>query len=209
MWGTRQGVATILLGLLAAVAWWLLESQPEQAEVPVTRSRAPDYLASDIDAVQTGEDGRPSRRLVAREMRQYVDEDLVELDLPRLTVMQVDSPPWNAESLRGLLLSGGEEVRLLDDVRLHRRAAPGRRGVLLTTDALTIWPEREYAQGDRPVRIDSDLDWVTGEGIRIWYSKPAHTEIGGRAHIYIAPDAAPDAKKPDAKKKEPESEPQP
>lgn len=193
MWGSRQGVAAILLGVLAVVAWWLLQSQPEQAEAPQVRDRAPDYVASDIDAVQTGEDGRPTRRLIARQMRQYVDEDLVELDLPRLTVMQVDSPPWNAESLRGLLISGGDEVRLHDDVRLHRRAAPGRRSLLLTTDFLAIWPDREYAQGDMPVRIDSDLDWVTGNGIRLWYSTPTHAEIDGRAHVYIAPEEAPEA----------------
>lgn len=196
MWGMRQGLSMVLLGLLAAAAWWLLEDGPDEPDVPpIARARTPDYVVSRLDAVETDEGGRPSRLMVARQLRQYVDEDLAELDQPRLTIIQDDAPPWLAESSRGLLLSGGDEVRLDEDVRLHRAAAPSGPAVLLTTSELTIWPKRKYAQGDRPVRIDSDGDWVTAEGMRLWYSLPRHAELEGRVHMFIAPEPDQDTRK--------------
>jgi len=189
MWGTRQGLIMVLLTMLAAAAWWLLEGRPEPSGPTESRARTPDYVVDDLDAVETDAEGHPSRLLMVQQLRQYVDEDLAELDLPRLTIVQPDAPPWLAESRHGLLLAGGDEVHLSDHVRVHRTADEDSRAVALTTSELTIWPKKEYAQGDQPVRIDSDRDWLTGEGIKLWYSKPEHAEIVGRARIYIAPPA--------------------
>jgi lipopolysaccharide export system protein LptC len=150
--------------------------------------RAPDYVVTDFAAVETDPAGRPSRVLKAEQLRQFVDEDLAELDRPRLTVNRSDGPPWESQSERGLLLAGGSEVRLFESVTIERAAGAETRPVHLVTAELAIWPERQYAQGDRPVRIDSAGDWLTAAGVRLWYETPARVEFPGRAHIMWSPE---------------------
>jgi lipopolysaccharide export system protein LptC len=121
-------------------------------------------------------------------MRQYVGEDLAELDLPRLTLYEAEGPPWRATSREGLVLRGGDEVRLSNEVRIERAGSGGSRPVRLDTSEVTIWPRRQYAQGDRPVRIESERDWLTAQGLRLWFAEPARAEFPGRAHLFVAPE---------------------
>lgn len=187
MWGSRQTLMALVFALIGSAAWWLLDQTPETEEPAPPRERRPDYVVSDFTAVETDAQGRPSRQLAARQMRQYVDEDLAELDQPHLSLYQLDGPPWQAESVHGLLLSGGEEVRLSDSVRVQRAASRNDRQVRLDTSELTVWPERQYARGDQPVRIESERDWLTAAGLQLWYAEPMRAELPGRAHLYIAP----------------------
>jgi lipopolysaccharide export system protein LptC len=188
VWTARQNALALAFALMGGAAWWLMERQPEQDRPAVPGTRVPDYVVSELNAVETDETGQPSRVLSARQLRQYVEEDLAELDLPRLTLYQSDGPPWRAEARSGLLLAGGDELRLWDDVRVERAAGAGNRPVHLATSELSVWPKREYAQGDRPVRIDSAGDWLTATGLRLWYATPARAEFPGRAHLFIVPE---------------------
>lgn len=191
MWSTRQTPLAVIFALLGGLAWWLLQRQsPTETPAP-PRGRAPDYVVSDFQAIETDQTGRPSRRLVAKQMRQFVNEDLAELDLPSLILYQTDGPPWRASSRDGLLLSGGDEVRLSTEVRIERAGSEGNRPVRLDTARLTIWPQRYFAQGDRPVRIESERDWLTAQGLRLWFAEPVRAVFPGRARLFIAPEATP------------------
>lgn len=187
MWRTRQGRLTTVFAIVAATAWWLMHGLIEEPPTP-TRTRTPNYVASDISAVETDPNGRPERRLVADQLRQYVAEDLTELDQPRLTLFDREGgPPWHASSQRGFMLSGGQEVYLVDRVEIDRAGSTRTRSTRLETSELRIWPKLKYAQGDQPVRIESDRDWLTATGMRLWYDHPSRAEYPGRAHIFMAP----------------------
>ncbi|HYN77770.1 MAG TPA: LPS export ABC transporter periplasmic protein LptC [Lamprocystis sp. (in: g-proteobacteria)] len=187
MWTTRQTLLSVTLAVLGGIAWWLLQGLI--ADPPARpRARAPNHVVSDLNAIETNPDGRLKQRLVAAQLRQFVGEDRSELDAPRLTIFDTaGGPPWRAASVNGLLLANGAEVHLIDDVRIDRAGTDQARSMRLTTTELTIWPKREYAQGDQPVRIESDRDWLTASGVRLWYARPARAEYPGRVHISIAP----------------------
>lgn len=176
-----------MFAVLGGAGWWLSRSLVEEPP-PRSRGRAPNYVVSDFRAIETDPSGRPTRRLVAAQLRQFVPEDLSELDVPHLTVFEPDgAPPWEIRARHGLLLAGGDEVRLSDTVSVERAGTSLTRSFRLATTELTLWPKRDYAQGDQPVRIDSDGDWLTAAGIRLWYATPARAEYPGRVHISIAP----------------------
>jgi lipopolysaccharide export system protein LptC len=191
VWSSRQSLLAATFALLGGLAWWLLERQSAPEPPALQRQRSPDYVVSGFKAIETDETGRPSRQLVAKQLRQFVDEDLAELDRPNLTLFEADAPPWRASSRQGLLLAGGDEIRLSDAVRIERDASPGGRPVRLDTSELTVWPQRQYAQGDRPVRIESKRDWLTATGLRLWFAEPMRAEFTGRAHVLIAPEEPP------------------
>jgi lipopolysaccharide export system protein LptC len=188
VWRAKQlplGLAFVVLG---GVAWWIQQRQPQPPVAEVPRVRLPDYVVSDFEAVETDDSGRPTRLLRAPRMRQYVAENLAELDLPRLTLYSSEGPPWEAESQSGLVLSGGKEVKLRQDVHVSRVAGPRNRSVLLVTESLNVWPDQQYAQSDSPVRIDSERDWLTASGVKLWYQSPMRAQFPGRVHILTHPD---------------------
>ncbi|MCH2100263.1 MAG: LPS export ABC transporter periplasmic protein LptC, partial [Pseudomonadales bacterium] len=61
--------------------------------------------------------------------------------------------------------SGQETVELQDDVVVQRRR-PGEGFIELHTEALTLFPGREYAETERPVIIDTQSGRTTAEGLR-------------------------------------------
>jgi lipopolysaccharide export system protein LptC len=190
MWSLRQTLLAAVFAALGGGAWWLLQSEHGPLAPAVQRGRVPDYVVSRFSAVETDDTGRPSRRLAADQLRQFVEEDLAELDAPRLTFFEAEGPPWEAQSRTGLLLKGGEEVRLTEAVQIRRPGSKSLRSLRLDTSELQVWPKREYAQGDRPVRIESDRDWLVASGIRLWYAEPGRADFPGRVHMYLAPATA-------------------
>ena len=187
MWTTRQGRLAIVFAILAGAAWWLLRSLIEEP-APRVRERVPNHVVWDLGAIETDPSGQPQRHLVADQLRQYDAEDLAELDRPHLTVFDRDGgPPWEVRSLRGFLLSKGEEVLLRDRVEIDRAGTGTTSSFRLETSELRLWPKREYAQGDKPVRLESDHDWLTAPGVRFWYAHPSRAEFPGRAHMLVAP----------------------
>jgi lipopolysaccharide export system protein LptC len=176
-----------LFALLGAGAWWLVEPPQEPGEEKAPRPRQPDHVVTQFTAIETDETGRPERRLVAATLRHFVAEDRTELARPRLSLYQAEGPPWQVEAQSGLLLEGGDQVQLEDSVRISRDASADAQAVTLTTEALTLWPKRQFAEGDQPVRIESGTEWATGSGIRAWYAKPIRAELLGRANLHLQP----------------------
>ncbi len=184
----RQWLLGIVFTLSGALAWWQIQIHPDEAAPTSQRPRLPDYVALNFTALETDTDGRPSRRLVADELRHYVDERISELSQPRLTLFQPDGPPWNARSEQGIVLAGGEQIRLSGDVRLDRQGDRQTRATHLETERLDVWRTQALAETDLPVRIHSDGDVLTAKGMQLWYAEPMRATFQGRTQIRFAPE---------------------
>jgi lipopolysaccharide export system protein LptC len=191
----RQWLLGIGFASLGLSAWWLLQSLPDDGEVRAPRERRPDYIVQGLSALETDDSGQPSRRLRAERLRHYAGEDLSELDEPHLVLYRPDGPPWLAQSQLGTVQAGGDQVRLSGAVRLDREAGAdaGNRSVHLETERLDIWRQTGLAETDLPVRIDSDGDSVTANGMKLWYLEDtSRTSFHGRARIRLSPERQPD-----------------
>jgi lipopolysaccharide export system protein LptC len=149
IWSAQQWLLGAFFVASGLVAWWHLQPAPEEAEPEVERARLPDYVVTSFTAVETDDTGKPSRRLVAEELRQYVEEDVAELDRPRMTLYSDEGEPWRAQADSGLILPGGDEVQLRGSVELRRS---GTRPNVRPT-----WRPRRFASGTnvpsrRPIR---------------------------------------------------------
>jgi lipopolysaccharide export system protein LptC len=108
-----------------------------------------------------------------------------------MELFQPDGPPWKVRALEGLVLAGGDQVRLVGDVRLDREGDGQTRPAHLETEQIDIWRKPSLAETDRPVRIRSDGDLLTANGMQLWYTEPTRTTFHGRARIRLAPETAP------------------
>ncbi|WP_295400305.1 LPS export ABC transporter periplasmic protein LptC [uncultured Thiocystis sp.] len=191
LWSYRQWLLAACFAVSGLVAWWQLQSRPDEAPALNARPRLPDYVVLNFAAVETDEAGQPNRRLLADELRHFLDEDRSELDRPRMELFQPDGPPWKVRALEGLVLAGGDQVRLVGDVRLDREGDGQTRPAHLETEQIDIWRKPSLAETDRPVRIRSDGDLLTANGMQLWYTEPTRTTFHGRARIRLAPETAP------------------
>jgi lipopolysaccharide export system protein LptC len=196
IWSAQQWILGAFFVASGLLGWWQLRPAPDVPVPELVRARLPDYVVARFTAVETDATGKPSRRLIAEELRQYVEEDLSELDRPRMTLYQredgSDGEPWRARADTGLVLAGGEEVQLQGAVELERDGNATRRTTRMETELLRIWPKRAFAGTDRPVLVISELDRLAATGMRLWYDEPMRAQFDGRAHIFIAPEQTED-----------------
>lgn len=184
----RQWLLGIGLGLLAFVTWWQIRRLPREETGPAARPRRPDYRVMGFNAQETDAQGRLSRGLQATELRYYADEDLAELDGPRLVIYRPDGPPWQAEGRLGLARANGEEIELIGAVRVERARGPHNRPFRLETERLLIRHRQGLAETELPVRIESDGDLLTAQGMRLWYLDDQwRTQFKGRARMRLNP----------------------
>ncbi|EXJ16380.1 LPS export ABC transporter periplasmic protein LptC [Imhoffiella purpurea] len=190
-WNARQFLLAACLAALGIAAWWSLKPTGDDEGTPAARPRLPDYVVQQFSAVETDDTGRPTRHLTATELRHYAQEDVSELDRPRLDLLQTEGPPWHAESERGTVFAGGDQIRLEGRVQMDRPGDGENRPAHLETERLDIWRKQGLAETDLEVRVRSDDDALTANGMRLWYNEPTRTTFHGRARIRLAPEQDP------------------
>jgi len=191
-WSGRQLMLAILFAIIGAIAWWQLKTPDEDTGAHRTRPRLPDYVVDRFSAVETNDSGRPIRHLKAIELRHYATENVSELDQPRLELYQIKGPSWHAKADRGTIYADGDQIRLEGNVELNRAGDDENRPAHFETERLDIWRKQGLAETDLEVRVNSDGDVLTANGMRLWYNEPTRTTFHGRARIRLAPESDPE-----------------
>lgn len=155
---------------------------PEATDTqPSTELGEPDLLLEGAVITQFRRDGSLQYRLHAERIAHYPGAEQTMLTQPRLLLDQGDSAPWELSAKRGrivgrsgLLLRSGsgagaatqrsEQVQLEDDVLISRERG-AQRFIHLSTSSLTLFPEQEYAETDRPVTIDTEAGRTTAANL--------------------------------------------
>jgi lipopolysaccharide export system protein LptC len=102
---------------------------------------------------QTDIKGDLRYKLAAVEMRHFPDDDTTELQRPRYTQFAIGKPYTQVEGLRGYVSSNGEEVRLVDNVKVTRQAFADKGEMTVETNYLKILPNQDLVTTESPVVI--------------------------------------------------------
>ncbi len=143
-----------LLAFIALITFWIGRSvQPELPKIDGSSRHDPDYIMKNFVTTQTDVNGHLRYKLAAIEMRHFPDDDTTELQRPRYTQFTIDKPYTQVEGLRGYVSSDGEEVQLVDNVKVTRQAFNGKGEMTVETDYLNIRPNEELVRTQSPVVI--------------------------------------------------------
>lgn len=163
----------VLAGCLVLVVLttdWQTESTPPEPIEPLPD--APDLFMEDARITQYGSDGGVQYRLDSSTIRHFDRENLTRLEAPKFELNRAGGLPWLVRSSHGYIRyrtqatpPQEEVVYLRDNVELEQRADDGEF-VKLTTDALYVYPDRRYAETDRPVMIDTNSGRTTAVGLQ-------------------------------------------
>lgn len=165
----RTFLPLIIIALVfAAIGYWNISperflDQP-QAEAPPP---SVDFFIENARSRQFQADGSLRHELVAERMEHMQDTDTSLLYHPDLLIHRGAEQPWRVRSLRGEVGPQGDEVELIDEVRIEQIISADRFS-RLTTSRLTVFPEREYAETAQPVRIENADSVSTATGMQAY-----------------------------------------
>ena len=187
MFGIRT--LLVLVAIAVAIVSWQLVQQPPSS-TPLMRKSGPreiDYYISGLDVTRMTIAGKPANRLRAENLRHYTDDETTELEKPRLTVYQDDSPPWEVDAEQAWVSADGSLVLLSGEVRIEREGDANNRPMRILTRDLRVQPEQDYAETDEKVRVDSESDWLDAVGMQAWLRPPSRLKFLSQVKGYHVP----------------------
>ncbi len=179
----------LLLALGAAFSGWIYFTASHSISAQeASRKDTPDAFAENIIVSTLNPNGQLTQRLWAEYSEHFPKRDTTRLQTMRMELQRNDGPPWQVKSAQALIMKGGEKVQLSGNVELHRAGGPANKRTEAYTDLIDFWPDRDYAETDKPVRFQQPGLEVTAVGMRAYLEKD-EVELLSRVHAIQQPNA--------------------
>jgi len=180
----------LFAAILAFISYWVQVSVENESEKRGNKlSNSPDYFLTNFKTTQTESDGSIRFILSANEMVHFNKDDTTRLKKPLFISYKNNLPSSQIEGGVGFVSNDGEEVQIIDNVKVARLETETKPKMELFTDQLTVLPHKDQAFTKRPVRITQDPKTVVNaigmkydkkngiitllEKVRVHYEKPA------------------------------------
>ena len=180
----------LFAAILAFISYWVQVSVENESEKRGNKlSNSPDYFLTNFKTTQTESDGSIRFILSANEMVHFTKDDTTHLKKPLCISYKNNLPSSQIEGGVGLVSTDGEEVQIIDNVKVARLETETKPKMELFTDQLTVLPHKDQAFTKSPVRIiqvpktvvnaiGMKYDKKNGiitllEKVRVHYEKPA------------------------------------
>ena len=168
--------SVLLIALALAIGAFLFFSDTEvTTDTPAVDEGVdtePDVYGKDVTFRQLRPDGSLHYRLRASTIRQFDLDQLTRMAQPQLHLLNPEQPPWDIESNHGYIRKRSgprgqpedvvflrEEVEL---VQLH----PENGLITMRSESFYIYPDRQYAETDQDVMIDTEVGRTKAAGLR-------------------------------------------
>lgn len=178
----------LALLMLIGLMLWKLSFPPAQNGLPQVAKPTQylDFYAHDLQVVTLDAKGRPIRQLQTTDLRHYVPDEHTSLEQPVLDIFHPDGS-WRVVAHQGELSENSERLFLAGDVIMDRPASAEKPPIHLKTTDVTYYPQRNYAETDAAVAINSQANWVTATGMQAWMDEPPHIRFLSKARgHYVA-----------------------
>lgn len=195
LWDRAQSaLPVVLMGLLAALTWWLVKNTPVPADAsdrPPPRHE-PDYTMSGFAVQRYSPDGAMLSRVEGDTLRHYPDDGTVEIDGVRLRSIDERGLVVHGQARQALSNADGSQVRLIGGARVVREPAPGHpagdrlefRGEFIEVDA-----HAERIRSHKPVTLLSGRGEVHASTLD-YHHLDRIAQLGGRVTgVFLPPGA--------------------
>jgi lipopolysaccharide export system protein LptC len=159
-----------ILTLAAGATGWLALNSGlryfREATKPVVR-HDPDYVIEGFSMTRLGETGAVTTQLTGTRLTHFPDDDSAVLEKPRVIAVSEQKLRTQAQAQTAVILRGGEEVVLKQNVQIIREladAAPSSR-LELQTEQLHVFPDTEVMRGDLPVVGKRGTSTISANGM--------------------------------------------
>ena len=165
-------ILVLIALLLIAVGYWNIRPESFMQEAPVSQGHETpiDFYVINSRTIQYQPDGKRNYELSAEKVEHIKASDVSLLTRPDLHSYRGSDLPWHVTSERGEVGPKGEEVELIDNVKVERNDAKGRP-TIVTSSRMTVFPEKDYAETRQPVRIVAANGVTTATGMKAYLNE--------------------------------------
>lgn len=152
-----------------AIGYWNIRPA-SFTPAPSAASLQPDFFMENPRIRQLNELGQPAYELTSERAVHQLNQDVTELHEPRLRYYREgEVQPWDLQARHGTVTQSGDQVDLSQDVVIEQQlhGQPKRR---LSTPALSVFAQRDYAETDRDVRIEAGNGVTTATGMQAYFN---------------------------------------
>ncbi len=165
--------------LLLAVGYWLYGApigviNPKSWVEPHIEQGS-DYYISDARIEEYDVTGALDYQLVSDTISHFPHNDTTLLQQPLLTTFGDEGQVTTTQAVHGKILPGGDDIELWDDVVIIQFRPDVEnpkelvQRVRVDTDFITVFPDEEIADTDRPVLITDTTGETRAIGMTVWY----------------------------------------
>ena len=160
-------VPLLLVGMLAALTFWLdhVAQPPERGAGPARDE--PDYIVNGLSAISMSEAGTASYTLSAEKMVHFPEGDTTLLTAPKFVNYGKTKAPVTITASEAVVSANGQHVYFQDNVRVTRAAHGPNSELVVRTSFLHVIPDANLAKTDRTVTISDAATTVTADGLEL------------------------------------------
>ena len=164
-------ITILMTALIAGLAYWSLKAtDADPARTLNTSTELVDFFATNAHIRQFQEDGSLKYDLKAPEFEHHQHSDRGFVTTPYLEIFQGAEIPWKITSTRAEIAPNGDQVELIENVKLEKTDSKARH-TRITTERLTAFPDKEYAETAQAVRIEAAQGVTTGVGMKAYINE--------------------------------------
>ena len=179
-----RGVLTLVLLVAAIVTGWSVWRQHERAPEAAGSGTRSEYVLHDFELVALDDEGVESFTLRSPEMSQTPGQRSMDMASPVFLLPDSERRYWTVAAERGWVAPEGEELRLTGDVRVD--GPPGDRKVVMETDRLNVYPQRDTAVAPGLVTITQPGSILRGRGLETNLASKRY-ELKSQVHSRYVP----------------------
>lgn len=156
-----------------AISWYVLtETSLESNQIIFpqqnNQKKIADTFFNHADIINFGETGLPKSKIIGDQILHYPDEEDSEIITPRITLFRDRGLPVNISADHGWINKDGTRVLLKGHTVIKREKSQHNQFSQLETPELTIWPNKNFAETDKAVKITTDSTVATGVGMKAY-----------------------------------------
>jgi lipopolysaccharide export system protein LptC len=153
------------------ISWTVLNSSSEEQtkiNFPTQnkQQKIADTFFNKTNIINFGKTGLPKSKIIGDQLFHYPGEDDSEIINPRVTFFRDEGSPVYITADHGWINHDGTRVFLKGHTIIKREKSLTNQYSQLETPELTIWPDKEYVETDKAVKITSNTSFATGIGMK-------------------------------------------
>jgi lipopolysaccharide export system protein LptC len=187
----QLGLILTVVMLLALGSFWLLDVVRRGMEdnAPAAKRTEPDYYVEQFNFVRLAKSGQARYHVSGERMVHYPQNDSYEIRRPVMKGLSDKRPTTTIVADRAVSNTDLSQVQLFSNVKIDRPAAASSQHLQLTSDYLMVLPDDDVMKTNRPVKLISGANVLTGVGM---FANQATGEfrLASQVHGTLPPRAA-------------------
>ena len=173
---SRLLIVSLLILLIAATTNILIDHNTENGPALLIGKNDPDMYMRKADITQFSKSGEIRHNILAERLTHFPLTNISTLKMPRMTLYPTlaKDTPWHIHADHGRELPKAqvrEEIIELWDGVVATQTSAGGDFINISTDSLTVYPIRDYAETTQKVYIDENSGRTTAAGMKAFFNE--------------------------------------